>query len=181
MKNRLLLLPALLALSACRHIPTREPMPSLEEIRREAPPGGLVRVTLRDKHQPLRASSYLVDVRQDKIVARLDSPTAQQLEAQDAPMKTGSQDSGTFVIATLEMSTECKPAEETEDQTGCPPDPGAWNGDPIGGTGGGGDPTGGDPFRPVLNLAARTFWSISQSGLPYQMKPVQVRVPTQAR
>lgn len=177
MTNRLLLLSVMLTLSACRHMPTpRQPVPSLEEIQRAAPDGGLVLITLRDKDQPQRVTSYLVDVRQDRIVARRDGVTAEQMAAPDSPdMKSASQMKTSFLMASVLVPTDCKPPE---DQTGCAPDPGAWNGDPVGGTGGGGDPTGHDPDRLVRSLAQYTFWSLRQVRLPHLVKPVQVQNPT---
>ena len=176
MKLRLLLLSALLSLSACRHLSKREPVPTPEEIQRTAPAGGLVRVILRDKDQPHRVTTYLVDVRQDKIVDRSDGPTSRQLEGQESDaMKSTAQANSNFLMATVEATTDCKPPE---DRTDCAPDPSAWNGDPRDGSGGGGDPTGHDPDRLVRNLAAYSFWSIRQVRLPYLMKPVQVQNPT---
>ncbi len=174
MKNRLLLLPVLLTLAACRHIPARAP--TQEEIQRQAPPGGLVRVTLRDAKQPSRVTTYLVDVNKDEIVSKVDGSPRGEMEGQDATsMKTAAAQAPAFLLSNVEVFTDCK---EPDTDPGCIPDPNSWNGDPHGGSGGGGDPTGHDPGLMVRRLAALTFWSIQQVRIASPRPMVNAPAPT---
>ena len=175
MKKRILALPLLLSLAACRHLPARAP--TQEEIQRDAPAGGLVRVTLRDSKQPYRFSSYLVDVRNNKVVDKVDGSKREELEGlcsesqQSAPAGTP-----TFLMSSAEVYTDCK---NPETQPGCIP--GALNGDPGGPSGGGGDPTGHEPLPQILRLAALSFWSVQKAGLPISQKPMTLPNPTHGR
>lgn len=162
MKNRILLFPVLLTLAACGHIPAR--VPSQNEIQREAPPGGLVRVTLRDAKEPSRFTTYLVDVSRNEVVSKVDSPALEEKAGQDSTStKSESATSTKFVMSSVEVYTDCT---NPKPQPGCESSPGAVNGDPGDGSGGGGDPTGHDPMRRVLRLAALSFWSLKQVAIP---------------
>lgn len=173
MKTRTLLLPMLLTAAACRHIPARAP--SQSEIQREAPAGGLVRVTLRDAKQPYRFSSYLVDVSQNTIVDKADGATRAELESLDSTsMKSAAASKPAVLMSSVEVYTECI---NPEPEPGCLT-AGAWNGDPHDGSGGGGDPTGHDPLLRVLRVAALSFWSIRQVGIPVTKTPVIRPAPT---
>jgi hypothetical protein len=180
MTNRLLLvLPVLLTLSACRHLPTRPTTPTQEEIQREAPAGGLVRVTLRDQQQPYRFTSYLVDVSRDEIVDKVDGSTREELEGQaSGEQKSGSAATGSYLLTSVEVVTDCR---NPEPEPGCGPDMGAWNGDPRGTSGGGGDPTGHDPLLRIRRLAALSFWSVRQVGIPFTQKPMTRPAPTHGK
>ncbi|MCY1021037.1 hypothetical protein [Pyxidicoccus sp. MSG2] len=177
MKNRILLLPILLTLAACRHIPARAP--SQEEIQREAPTGGLVRVTLHDATQPNRFTSYLVDVSRNQIVNKVDGSTREEMESLgSSSMKSASAGTKSFLISNVNVYTDCK---NPETEPGCTTSPGAVNGDPHGGSGGGGDPTGHDPDRMALRVAALSFWSIRQVGIPVTQKQVTMPTPTRGQ
>lgn len=177
MKNRILLLPLLLTLAACRHTATR--VPTQEEIQRQAPSGGLVRVTLRDSKQPYRFSSYLVDVSRNEIVDKVDGSTREEMEALGSTsMKSASAGTQRTLMSSTEIYTDCT---DPEQQVGCAPTSGAVNGDPIGTSGGGGDPTGHDPQRIALRLAALSFWSIRHVQIPISQKPMTMPAPTRGQ
>lgn len=176
MKNRILLIPVLLTLSACGHLAR---VPSQNEIQREAPEGGLVRVTVRDAKQPSRFTTYLVDVKRDEIVSKVDSPKRDEAEGQDsASEKSASASTSSFLISNIDVSTDCM---NPETEPGCAPDFGSWNGDPHGGSGGGGDPTGHDPLKNVRRFAALSFWSIQQAGIPISKTRLTAPVPTRGQ
>lgn len=179
MKIRILALPLLLTLAACGHVVVRAP--SQEEIRRDAPAGGLVRVTLRDAKQPYRFTTYLVDVSRNEIVSKVDGATREEMESQGATsmaMKSSSGSTTGRLLSNVDVYTDCK---NPETEPGCTPSPGAVNGDPGGGSGGGGDPTGHDPDRMALRLAALSFWSIRQVGIAVPQKQVTMPTPTRGQ
>jgi len=177
MKTCILLLPLLLTLTACRHLPPA--VPTEAEIQREAPAGGLVRVTLREQKQPYRFTTYLVNVSRNEIVDKVHGSTREETQAQDSTsMKSASGRPESLLMSAVEVYTDCSNPEE---QPGCTPAPNGWNGDPIGTSGGGGDPTGHDPEQIVRRLAALSFWSIRQVGIALPQKPVTQPAPTRGR
>jgi hypothetical protein len=175
MKTRILLLPLLLTLTACRHLPP--PVPTEAEIQRAAPPGGLVRVTLREQKQPYRFTTYLVDVSRNEIVDKVHGSAREETQAQDSTaMKSASGLTESHVMSDLNVYTEC---DNPKEKPGC--NPSFRNGDPIVKSGGGGDPTGHDPERMVRRLAALSFWSIQQVGIPLMQKPMTQPAPTRGQ
>jgi hypothetical protein len=177
MKNRILVLPLLLTLAACRHIHARAP--TQEEIQREAPAGGLVRVTFRDATQTYRFTSYLVDVSRNEIVDKVNGSTREELEgAGSAAMKSASAGTQRVLLSNVAVYTDCT---NPDPETGCSPGPGARNGDPGDDSGPGPDPTGHDPDRMALRLAALSFWSIKQVGIPIIQKQVTMPTPTRGQ
>lgn len=75
MRRALLSLSCLLALSACRHLCPQPDDPDFNPSR-DIPADSIVRVTLQDKNDPSRMSTYVVDARRGEVVRRLDGPQA---------------------------------------------------------------------------------------------------------
>lgn len=75
MRRALLSLSCLLALSACRHLCPQPDEPDFNPSR-DIPPSAIVRVTLKDKDDPSRMSTFVVDAREGKVLQRLDGPKA---------------------------------------------------------------------------------------------------------
>jgi hypothetical protein len=133
MTRALLSLSCLLALAACSHA-TPEPdfRPS-----RDIPPGAIVHVTLRDRHEPRRVSTYVVDARAGKLLMRLDGARALELQqtsppprppsfAPSTPMRgeqqgeTGTQTSSSSFATSFTLEVDCPPPAPGEKQPeGC--------------------------------------------------------------
>lgn len=169
MKKSLLLVPLLLSVAACR---TVETIPTTQQIQRQAPEGALVRVILRDRLNPQRATVFTVDVHRNEIVSQtnrapsltrssLDSPPAEEgttSSMQQSPVPSSK------TVGTVEVLTTCKPKDESE---GCVNVANLNDGDPGGVSGGGGDPTGHEALLgKVLRLASLAYWSTLQVGIP---------------
>jgi hypothetical protein len=108
MKRLLLPLSCLLALSACwRH--TRDWDPA-----RDIPAGTLVSVTLQDVSDPSRGTTYLVDPRAGRVIARRDA----QATRQDASQSTteAQQLQGTTTLTTTYRIACAETKTETESE-----------------------------------------------------------------
>lgn len=81
MKSVLLSLTCLLALSACKHA---APEPDFRPSR-DIPPGAIVHVTFRDRKDPRRVSTYVVDARAGQVLMRLDGARAMEGMQQPPP------------------------------------------------------------------------------------------------
>jgi|GEM_PF-3383147 len=183
MKKSLLLVPLLLSVAACRHVET---VPSTQQIQRSAPEGALVRVILRDRTNPNRATLFTVDVSRNEIVSQTNQVPASSRSALDAPASEEgaptssmqqSQPPAPKNVGTVEVFTDCKPKNEKE---GCLNLADLTDGDPGGVSGGGGDPTGHESLKAkVLRLAGLAFWSTRHVGIPTVTSVPRVEGPVQ--
>ncbi|MBZ4394882.1 hypothetical protein VZQ01_31090 [Myxococcus faecalis] len=170
MKKVLLLVPLLLGVAACRHIET---VPSTEQIQRKAPKGALVRVILRDRANPQRLTTYVVDVSRNEIVAQSNRDPSSTRGAQGETSSekattdgdtSAMQSGGPLYVGDVELLTDCVPQTDKE---GCLSVADLHDGDPGGASGGGGDPTGHQQLvEKVKRLAALTYWSTLEVGIP---------------
>jgi hypothetical protein len=194
MKRALLSLSCLLALSACKHA---APEPDFRP-GRDIPPGAIVHVTLQDRKNPRRISTYVVDARAGQVLMRLDGARALELQrpaappprtpsfVPPAPMKderqgggTGSQTTSTFALSSsVTVQADCPPPSDEREEDGCV-DANAI--DPKIETTGNPDPQNENPkFRRgppgfVIKLAQGLFEAAKLSGLPVQPQQLQRR------
>ncbi|MCE9667656.1 hypothetical protein LY474_07485 [Myxococcus stipitatus] len=166
MKKFLLLVPALLGLVACGHV---DRVPTTKEIQRRAPPGTLVRVIVRDRLNPYRATAFTVDVSRDEIVDQTNDPA--QIERMTAKQSDPQQQAAAGVkgvVMTTEVSAVCEPKDEKE---GCLNVANLTNGDPPDNSPSG--PTGHEELqRRVRRLAGLSYWA---GALELRIVPTQVR------
>ncbi|NMO14171.1 hypothetical protein HPC49_47465 [Pyxidicoccus fallax] len=113
MKKLLLPLSCLLALSACwRH--TREPDWNPAQ---DIPAGTLVNVTLRDVKDSSRVSTYVVDPRAGRVIARRDGKRAQQDVSSEV---TAAQDTVAPMPVNTLVELPCRqPKTGEEGESGC--------------------------------------------------------------